>query len=440
MLKYLLALSALCLSLTCLAQDEMEPNPSTGIISVNSDFTYKMVEPVEDLRKLDLFLDLKKNGALRTGGLTVGASLIGIMDYQHSNIPDKFGYLMRHPTANNQRTQNVSEAVLHSANIMLAGSVNSWLSIYTEFLYNPEQSFGAGTTTTLTRNLVQLRKGFVMIGNLDKMPLYFALGKMDGNFGQQGSVSPFTNSTMWHAFGTLAYGAQFGYTKSGLNASIMLIQGGSQFRAANVPVDGTAIPSSLNNYSVDANYTFKLGASTKLQVGASYQKGTTYCQGFPVFHFIPCEDHNPALAYYGKLDYKNLTLQASSATTTREWPGTFNPNPPLDVFEASKVSSLVAGLKYRFNNSGPIKFALSGEFSNFVAGPDGSPWERQTQIILGLAGQVEGNSKLFVEVFRTMGYAPLNFVSGGNFDDLGVSWSDSSARSTGIVVGGMIFI
>ena len=50
--------------------------------------------------------------------------------------------------------------------------------------------------------------------------------KMDAPFGQMGTVNPFTNSTMWHAFGGLGYGAQIGYDKGGLHAKIMLAQGG----------------------------------------------------------------------------------------------------------------------------------------------------------------------------------------------------------------------
>ena len=87
------------------------------------------------------------------------------------------------------------------------------------------------------------------------------------------------------------------------------------------------------------------------------------------------------------------------------------------------------------NNQGNILYSLSAEFSNFKAGPQGSPWERQSQLILGLNAQVESTSRLFLEFFRTAGYVPLNFVSGGNFDDLGQTHSDRDATSFGFVTG-----
>ena len=97
-----------------------------------------------------------------------------------------------------------------------------------------------------------------------------ALGKIDAPFGQTDAVSPFTNSTMWHAFGGLGYGAQLGLKTAGLNVSFMAIQGGAQFRALNAPVEGTAVPSRLNNYVADVNYTASINEDLTVRVGASY--------------------------------------------------------------------------------------------------------------------------------------------------------------------------
>ena len=38
----------------------------------------------------------------------------------------------------------------------------------------------------------------------------------------------------------------------------MAVQGGAQFRSANVPVEGSSVPSRLNNFAVDARYTLDL--------------------------------------------------------------------------------------------------------------------------------------------------------------------------------------
>lgn len=412
-------------------------------IGINPEFSYKMLDQNQDLRKVNILLDSKKNNLIKNNNLIIGTSLITIFDYQYSNKDSKFGYLMRHPTSSNQIGKEVSEAVIHSFQLSITATINSWITTYAELLYNPEQSFGSGTITDLNRNQIQLRRGFVVFGNLDKSPFYGAIGKMDAPFGQMGTVNPFTNSTMWHAFGGLGYGAQIGYHKGGLHAKIMLAQGGAQFRALNVPVgDASAVPSKINNFVADVNYKVNMSDKTNVKVGASYKKGGSYCQGFPVFHFTPCEENNPEYTYYGTLDVNNrLIVMASFAKTVNVWEGTFNPTPPLNVFEASKVSSLNLGAKYDLNKDGKIKHTLSGEFSNFKAGPKGAPWERQNQYILGYQALMNKSAKLFVEVFRTEGFAPLNWISGSNdFQPFapGTTHSDRDANSMGIVFGAQI--
>lgn len=412
-------------------------------IGINSPYSYKMLDQNQDLRKINILLNEKRKGSISNNKIIVSTSLITLLDYQNSNTDSKFGYLMRHPTANNQIGKEVSEAVIHSFQLSLTASINNWITTYAELLYNPQQSFGEGTITALNRNQVQLRRAYVIFGDLNESPFYGAIGKMDAPFGQMGSVNPFTNSTMWHAFGGLSYGAQIGYTKGGLHIKLMAAQGGAQFRAMHVPVgDGTSVPSKLNNFVADINYTFNMYDKADLKLGTSYLKGSAYCQGFPVFHFTPCEKHNPAYTFYSTLNIGNsFTAMASFAKTVHEWEGTFNPNPPLNVFEASKVSSLSVGAKYDLNNANKIKHTISGEFSNFVAGPEGAPWERQNQYVLGYQALLNNSAKLFVEIFRTEGYVPLNFISGSADNDPfppGVTHSERDANSMGIVLGAQI--
>lgn len=425
---------------TCLVfgQDSSVSTPASNSydIGLNSYHSYLMMEPNQNLRKVSVLMQSRADGLIPDKSLSFGFSTIALMDYQHSNQDTKFGYLMRHPTANNQIGKTVTEVTLHSMQLSMTASLNSWLTVYGELLYDPQQSFGAGTITTLTRNQVQLRKGVIVLGNLDKLPIYFSLGKIDTPFGQMGSVSPFTNSTMWHAFGGLAYQALFGFEKYGINANISIVQGGAQFRAANTPVDSTAVPSRANNFVADLSYTFSPVSSVEVQLGGSYLKGSAYCQGWPVVHFTPCGENNPAFTFYGNITIANrLHLKGSFAKTLEVWPGTFNPAPPLNEFAAAKVSSLDFGGIYQINPNGKTVFSVSGEFSNFKAGPEGSPWQGQNQLIVGVNAQVEQTSRFFLEFFKVDGYVPLNFISGGNFPDPGVTHSANDTRGFGFVAG-----
>jgi len=413
---------------------------NSGLIQFNHKYAYEMLDPKTNINSKQLYLlEQKRDGVLDKNTVYIGGAVTAIADYWDSNTDDKFGYLMRHPTANNQIGDKVSEAVIHSAQTNFTANIGDWVTAYGEFLYDPQQSFGTGTVTDLNRNQIQLRQGYVLFGNLEKTPFYGAIGKMSTPFGLTDTVNPFSASTNWHAFGGLANGILLGYNKNGLHIRAEAVEGGAQFRAANVPVEGTNVPSKLNNYVVDANYTMNFGNmglggnANDIMVGGSYERGSAYCQSYPVIHFNPCEVANPAWAVYSRMNIGNFTFMAEFDKTVDAWPGTFNPTAPLDIYPASKVSTLSLGGRYttRINNK---RTDFSLDYSNFTAGPDGSPWERQNQWVVGSAMFLSDSVKLFGEGILVEGYAPLNFISGGNLAP-GVTHSDSNAESIGVVVG-----
>jgi hypothetical protein len=400
-----------------------------GYVGLNSDYSYRILDHAENVNSRQLMqLRAIQDGEL-DNRVTLGGSIVALANYQSSNSDSKFGWLMRHPTSNNQIGEEVSELVVHSAQLQTTARFSDNLTGYVEFLYSPEQSFGAGSITALGRNLVQVRKAYVMWGNLDQSPWYASLGKMDTPFGLNDTVSPFTNSTVWHSFAGLAYGGMVGYADDNLHVRAMAIQGGAQFRAANSPVEGTTVPSRVNNFAVDANYTTKFENGT-LMVGASYEHGSPYCQGYPVIHFNACQDNNPAYSVYSRLLLGELTLLGEYAQTTEVWPGSAVPDMtnPLSVFEAQETQSFTFGGRYNLDIGAASDLAVSLEFSRFRAGDEGAPWERQDQYVGGLSYFLTPSVNIFGELIHTDGWAPLNFVSGGNLPG-GASWSERDAKS-----------
>ena len=418
---------------------KLREGETAGFIRIDPAYGYEILDSTTDInRKQRLILDRKRDGTLIPDSVQVEGAVTAVANYQTSNRADKFGYLMRHPTASNQVGNEVSEATIHSAQLGFTAMPSDWITGHAVMLFDPEQSFGKGTNTDLERNQVQVRRAYVLFGNLDRSPFFASLGKMTVPFGLTDTVNPFTASTVWHAFGGLANGATVGYAGEGLNLTAMAIQGGSQFRAANMPVKGTNVPSKVNNFALDLNYSFRLGGQGRLVAGGSYLQGSAYCQDYPVMHFMPCRDNNPAFDIYGKLVHGGLTLKGEFARTLDVWPGTFNPDMPQ--FEASRVTSFDIGAKYRlFGDPSPVD--VSAEFSRFDAGPDGAPWERQDQFVVGAAWFVRPSAKLFAEYIRVEGFAPLNFISGGSIrdEDGGVmpdrTISDASTRSNVFLVG-----
>lgn len=405
-------------------------------VEMDSSYSYEMMDPTTNISRKQKLLFNNKDKHLQEGVLNVGASVTAIANYQTSNKDSKFGYLMRHPTASNQIGKQVSEIALHSMQIQASGSLTPWMALYSELLYSPQQSFGPGTTTSIGRNQVQVRKAYILFGDKNESPFYAAFGKQDIPFGLMDTVNPFTASTVWHAFGPLAYSGIVGVDIEGFNLSVTAIQGGAQFRAANVPVKGTNVPSRINNFAADANYTYELSDDVIVMLGASYIKGSSYNQEFPVTHFNPGKKHNPAWDAYASIKLNNFMLQGEFAKTLKKWPGTHNPSLPLNIFAASKVSSFSVGGKYVFQNVIQEKdLGFSLEYSEFKAGPKGSPWRLQSQLVAGISSMVRPNVKIFGEAIRVQGYAPLNNISGDLNGIAGTTHSDKSARTHVFLIG-----
>jgi hypothetical protein len=390
----------------------LQPVSAAEPVTFDSAYTYRMLDPTTDInRKQVLLLQWRDSGRLDDGHLLLGADIQAIGDAHGSNTTGKFGYLMRHPTQSNHSGKTASELVIHSAGIQITGTANSWTTLYPQILYNPEQSFGSGTITGLQRNQLSLRRGYVLLGDLSLLPIYASIGKMATPFGLTDTVNPFSASTVWHAFGGLAYGGTVGVHQSGIDLSAMAIQGGSQFRATH---SGDDTPDDIANFAVTGAYTADIGDDASFRVGGSYLHGSAYCQEWPVMHFEPCDGfNNPAWGAHGVLTWGSLKVIGEYAETTEEWPGTHNPHPPLDVFSASKVSAFDIGAKFAV----PIDaigrdLSFSADFSEFKAGAEDSPWERQSQLVIGFEVFWNAHTKMFAEYVHTEGYVPLNFISG----------------------------
>ena len=408
------------------------PTENTNLIHQDSDLGYGLLDPTQAGKSKPLMiLDAKKDGRLQKG-VTASGAITAIADYQKTNID--IGYLMRQPE--NVSGKTASEAALHSIQVGLTANISPWISAYSEILYDPEQSFGAGTITSLSRNQLQMRKGYLLIGDLSVSPFYFQIGKLDSAFGQMDTVNPFSLSTDWHTFAGLSYGALVGYSKDGLNIVAEAVQGGAEFRGLNTPVEGTNIPSKLNNYVFDANYRFKFGDTSSVRFGASYEAGSSYCQNFPVQHFGECSSPNPAYSVYAETQIDKFRLKGSFQETLKAMPGSFNPNPPLNVFAAHKVSAFDIGGLYETSIGGK-KANISLDYSAFIAGPSGAPWNRQTQWVAGLAYFPLKNVKFFAEAIFIEGYAPFEFLTGGMQGPDPTRVLSNSASKTGVLIGGI---
>jgi hypothetical protein len=428
-----------------------------NVVTINSEYSFKVLDHAESTNTKQRFqLKALRDGMLQSR-LTLGGQVTALVNYQRANENAKFGWLVRHPTSANQIGTTVSEAVIHSSNLNMTAKLADGFTGYVEMLYNPEQNFASGSTITgLPRNNVNVRRAYVLWGDLAKSPVYASIGKMDIPFGLNDTISPFTNSTNWHSFAGLAYGGLVGYSKDKLHLRAMAIQGGAQFRNANTPVEGTNVPSLINNYALDANIDIDVSDNVTINMGASYQYGSSYCQsyeddptthvvpgpGAPIIngaaqgvkHFNPCEDNNDSVSVYSTYTADGLKLLVEYAETLKVWPGTFNPYIP--EFAAAKNKTFTVGARQSADVGLANDVDFSIEFSRFKAGPFGSPWEKQDQLVFGASYFVASNLNLFAEAIRVEGWVPLNFLSGGNPGSVvGTSWSSQTSTTNVLTLG-----
>ena len=146
------------------SQSRADPAAETTaarFVRTDSKFGYDVLDPTTGInRKQRLILERRNDGTLAPDSLHVHGAVTAIANYQGSNRNDKFGYLMRHPTAKNQVGDTVSEATIHSAQLGFTGTLGDWLTGHAEMLFDPEQSFGDGTNTDIDRNQLQVRRAY----------------------------------------------------------------------------------------------------------------------------------------------------------------------------------------------------------------------------------------------------------------------------------------
>ena len=206
----------------------------------------------------------------------------------------------------------------------------------------------------------------------------------------------------------------------------------------------------MNNFAVDANYTFEFDNGAELLAGLSYQHATAYCQDYEpdprgplpvgtpitvphgVRHFEACSDENPGVAAYLKYQGEKLTLLAEYAQTLDEWPGTHNPNIPQ--FEAQKNTTFTLGGSYDVDFGGTIQSRFpqsSAALLQVTMDPTGR--SRISGSSRGVCPGPQRQALRRVHSCRRLGATELPHKA--TRGTIGESWSDQDSTTDAIVLG-----
>ncbi|MCA9079233.1 MAG: hypothetical protein KDA58_01690 [Planctomycetaceae bacterium] len=334
--------------------------------------------------------------------LIVGAQFRASALLGKTNTADAFPYMGRFPP--DFHGKSVSDLRLLQSNQDVIAHVSPWVSGYAETLFSDVFTF-----PTFQQGSWQVRQAYAVIGNLNESPFYAFIGKKNVNFGDMRTLSPFTQSIVWHYFGALAEGGGVGYSQNGLNLSFTALNGSRGIRVVDSPRGGR-----INNFAANGSYEFSFPWGD-LMLGGGYIDGTIY-NGSVAEHTSPqiTGPQNGAWDVNGRLRWDRWYFSGEYVTTERRWPVT---NHRVNALRAEVACDYPLGTV-------PAWWAMS--WSAGVQGPLGAEFDKNEQFVIGVELQPSPNVLFTVEYVRSMGFAPLINIT---------TASDRSVRQNSLVFG-----
>ncbi|MCA9036753.1 MAG: LbtU family siderophore porin [Planctomycetaceae bacterium] len=298
--------------------------------------------------------------------------------------PGKFSYLGRFPpdfTGNAATDFRMTQA--NAAGIV---HFNTWAHGYAETLFSDVFTF-----PDFKQGSFQMRQAYVAFGDLTQSPWYAFIGKKNVSFGDMGTLSPYSQSVVWHYFAPLAEGAGIGYATDGFNASVTALNGSRGIRVVDSEQRGH-----INNFAANARYQWPVAPDSWIAIGGGYLHGTIYDAAIAE-HLNPAVsgDMNGAVDFNLASKFGPWRIEYEMVTTMRSWPAT---DRRVVAYRAETAYDTI------WNNH-PLR--ISGSWSEGKQGPAGSQFEFNQQAVLGLRYDPHPNVMLSLEYIRSMGFAPL---------------------------------
>jgi len=335
--------------------------------------------------KISLALRARQSGALQANRLYLGGRVTGTVITEHTNTAGKFPILSRLPpshAAGTSDTYGVVNDVSLNATLVLPMVTAFIQGEYTEVEYPGQDA-------------TQLRKYWIAIGDLERAPVYLAIGRKTVNFGDFATYAPFTHSHSGHYFWAQTKDPliELGYVTDRTELALSLIPAHRGNRVLSSPDnDGD-----YENFAVNASHRLGLANGMGLKLGAGYLRGTIYDSAI-AYHPPDTGINrvwNGAYNANATLSGTDFDVMAEFTQTTDIWPAT-----------GHKVSAVTLQGRYRSVLFGkPTVYSLSA--SRGTQGASGTEWEKMDQVVLGLELDAARHLKLGVEYLYNDGFVPL---------------------------------
>ncbi len=385
----------------------------------------------QDLEHSKLMLDWQENVTYKPAklleyqqhygfepGVTISGGFVGNWLKEKTNIVAPpfgglFPILSRHPGERGNIANESDRWLVSNAAFAATIQPTSWFRFYTQYEYSEIEFPGQEDWTW--------RKYFGMIGDLDKFPVYGYFGRNTGDFGWMDGYNPFTNTVNNHYFRIEADEPMIGvgYKKGNFHLVGNVLPSGRHLRVAD-----TEKTEGFNNGTISASYLFE-GDEQSLLVGGSYLYSSMYNSSI-AHHpdhpsFGPSREtplsRNGVWDIYAEATWRDTRLGVEHTRTIEPFPAT--------DFDISATTIQAAQDFYLAG----MPTTVSASYGIGRHGEDGTPWEKQTQFILGIETDVTPNFSLSAEWVRNEGFVPLINIT---------RVSNADVQADAFVIGGKI--
>lgn len=411
---------------------------NVGGVSVRTSaaHTDRMLDWQENLTGKTLtLLANRSSGVLKRDSLYLGGAIKGGFMYQRTDQPGQFPLLSRFPSFSPSTDMESGVFAINNAALSFTSTFGDWTTVYLQ----PEYS---ETDFARDQDEMQLRKAFVVFGNLEKTPFYAAFGRKTIDFGNFDSYNAFTHNEGAHYF--LAHSDQpvleIGYYDHGFKITGSAFSGGRQLRVAYAGEENN-----IGNYAFNAEKEFLFGKhhDKSFTFGGGYLHDTIYRNNFTAHTFQGIQNGTPPANF---IEYRNSAVSGFAeynspffdamveyTTTLKPWGAAIpqdvngivdpayiidplgSPNDIDNINFDQNLEVLVAQARIKpMVNGRPLAIAATGSWGNigddFVGvGIGGQPttWKNNQQHALSLEYPISPYLEVGAEYVYNKGFIPF---------------------------------
>ena len=261
----------------------------------------------------------RANGVLQPNSLYLGGAVKGAFMYQRTDTPGQFPLLSRFPFFSPNTDRESGVFAINNAALAITSTFGDWTSVYLQPEYS-ETEYGRD------QEEFQLRKAYVVFGNLEKSPIYAAFGRKTIDFGNFDSYNAFTHNEGAHYFWAVSDQpvAELGFYKNGFKLVGSALSGGRQLRVAFADEDNN-----IANYAVSAEQEILFNNGGAFTIGGGYLHDTIYRDNFTAHTFrgratgTPpanlINGRNGAVNAFAEYNSPLIDLMVEYTTTLKPW-------------------------------------------------------------------------------------------------------------------------